>query len=338
MAPGGWGSPTPPNGYPATVSEGDVPGRGLVGRFRSLFKRRDGGRKANEPRRRPDQMDIRRAEGMYTVIPNRGGTEPMEEASSRMAIYLDETYNPAIDPFNENRYFAIGGFITDDPEQVDRYGAEYPDKMIPGTPEQRRAYVKRMRAESKGLTFEDDLRDTDYKYSTLNMDRPMELRFRLNEMNERLGGMYVAKVVTKIRDPGVDQYVYDEFGNEVLNEPYPDAHDMYGAILHDLLEDIQNRFPRTQFTLYVDPNTFVDEARLRLICNDFSTIKVGKVDSRKKKGGLRYADMIVGATVEDRKTCPQNDFATDMVTGYIINRNREPMDEGTIILSFLADE
>ena len=332
MAPGGWGSPTPPNGYPATISEGDEPGRGLVSRFRSLFKRRDGVRTA---KRRPDQMDIRRAEGMYEVVPNRDSPMRVEPPSDEMAIYLDETYGPTIEVDNLNPIFAIGGFITDDPEQVDRYGAEYPDMMLSGTPEKRRDHVRKNRVHSKGRLFEEDLRDIPYKYSMLNGERPLELQYRLNEMNERLGGMYVAKIVTKTKNPGMDQFVYDQFGNMALNEWYPDAHDMYGAVLHDLLEDIQGMFPGTRFTLYVDPNSFIDEERLRILCRDFSTIDIGKVDERKKKGGLRYADMIVGASVERMKRFPQNDFASDMMSDYIINKNPNPMCEGRILLSFV---
>lgn len=335
MAPGGWGSPTPPNGYPATVSEGDVPGRGLVGRFRSLFKRRDGLRTA---KRRPDQMDIRRAEGMYEVVPNRDSPMRVEPPSDEMAIYLDETYNPAIDADDRNPIFAIGGFITDDPEQVDCYGAEYPERMLSGTPEQRREHVRRNRIQSKGKVFEEDLRDTPYKYSMLNIERPQELKFRLMEMNDYLGGLYVAKIVRKNIDSGMEQHIDDGYGNIVANPLYPDVHDMYGAVLHDLLEDIQNQFPHTRFTLYVDPNTFVDDERLRMICGDFSTIRVGKVDERKKRGGLRYADMIVGASVEGLKEQPRNDFASRMVSEHIINRNIETIDEGMIILSFIPME
>lgn len=336
MAPGGWGSPTPPNGYPTTVSEGDVPGRGLVGRFRSLFKRREGGRTT---KRRPDQMDIRRAEGMYEVVPNRDSPMRVEPPSDEMAIYLDETYGPLLDPYNRNRLFAIGGFITDDPEQVDRYGAEYPDKMLTGSPEQRREHVRKYRRESNGTIFEEDIRNKEYKYSALNMDRPLELHFRLNEMNERLGGMYVAKVVIKTIDPGMDEYIFDDYGNRVLNPDYPDAHDMYGAVLHDLLEDIQNLFPHTHFTLYVDPNTYIEGERLRMICRDFSNIRVGKVDNRKINGGLRYADMIVGSMTECLKENPQNNYATKMVSEYVLNNNRKGDSnvarEGYIQLSFV---
>ena len=335
MAPGGWGSPTPPNGYPATVSEGDVPGRGLVGRFRSLFKRRDGVRTA---KRRPDQMDIHRADGMYEVVPNRDSPMRVEPPSDEMAIYLDETYNPAIDADDRNPIFAIGGFITDDPEQVDRYGAEYPDMLLSGTPEGRREHIQKNRYKAQRRLYEEDLRDVPYKYSMLNLDRPLELQFRLNEVGEHLGGMYVAKIVRKNIDSGMEQQIDDGYGNMVANPLYPDVHDMYGAVLHDLLEDIQNQFPHTRFTLYVDPNTFVDDERLRMICRDFSTIRVGKVDERKKRGGLRYADMIVGASVERLKEQPRNDFASKMVSEHIINRNLETMDEGKIILSFIPTE
>ena len=331
MASRGWGSPTPSRGYPPVVSEGDVPGRGFADRLRSLFKRRDGQRTA---KRRPDQMDIRRADGMYEVVPNRDAPMDVDLPSDEMAIYLDETYNPAIDADDRNPIFAIGGFITDDPEQVDRYGLEYPDRMLSGTPEQRREHVRRNRIKSKGQVFEEDLRDTPYKYSMLNIERPPELRFRLMEMNDRLGGLYVAKIIRKNIDSGMGQYIDDSFGNNVPNPYYPDVHDMYGAVLHDLLEDIQNQFPHTRFTLYVDPNTFIDDERLRIICRDFSTIRVGRVDERKKRGGLRYADMIVGASVEGLKEQPRNDFASKMVSKHIINRNLEAMDEGMITLSF----
>lgn len=335
MAPGGWGSPTPPNGYPATVSEGDVPGRGLVGRFRSLFKRRDGLRTA---KRRPDQMDIRRAEGMYEVVPNRDEPLDVQLPSDRMAIYLDETYGPALDPNNENQLFAIAGFLTDDPEQVDRFASQYPESFLSGTPEQRRERVRRIRVESRGSKFEEDIHDKPYKYSMLNGERPLELQYRINEMNERLGGMYVAKVVKKVRHPRITECVTDGYGNRILNEGYPDSHDMYGAVLHDLLEDIQNQFPDTMFTLYLDPSSFMDEDRLYAVCRGFSTIRVGKVDARKKNGGLRYADMIVGSSVEPYKNRPENDFASTMVSKHIINRNIETMDEGLIILSFIPTE
>ena len=336
MASWGWGLPTPSRAYPPAVSEGDVRGRGFADRIRSIFKRRDGQRTA---KRRPDQMDIRRADGMYEVVPNRDAPMEVDLPSDEMAIYLDETYGPALDPDNENQLFAIAGFLTDDPEQVDRYGAEYPSMFLEGTPDHRREYIRRMRRESKGVNFEEDIRNKPYKYSMLNGERPLELRYRLNEVNERLGGMYVAKVVKKVRYPRIGEYVIDDYGNKVLNEAYPDSHDMYGAVLHDLLEDIQNQFPDTMFTLYLDPSSFMDEARLRMVCADFSTIKIGKVDSRKKNGGLRYADMIVGSSVESHKNRPENDFATAIISEHVLNRNRKQFpEEGYIILSFVQTE
>lgn len=330
MSTPGWGSPTPSGRYPS------VSGRRWPSiRFGSLFRGRSEGKNR---RRRPDQMDIRRAEGMYEVIPNNCVVPTTDRTRGNMTIYLDETYGSAINPRDENRIFAIGGFLTDDPDQVDRYASELPTTFLGGTPEQRRTRVRRIRSESGGRKFEDSIHDRPYKYYTLNDHRPDELRFRINEMNERLDGMYVAKVVLKTRDPSMDEYIDDGFGNLVLNGAYPDSHDMYGAVLHDLLEDIQNLYPHTQFDLYLDPSSFMDWERLKVVCSDFSTITPRRVDVSKKDGGLRYADLIVGAMVECRKENPSNDFATEMVSGRIINRNRtgshRPEPKGFIILSY----
>lgn len=326
----GWGSPTPSGRYPS------VSGRRWPSiRFGSLFGGRSEGKNR---RRRPDQMDIRRAEGMYEVIPNDHAVPTTDRTRVNMAIYLDETYSPTIDPKDENTLFAIGGFLTDDPDQIDRYAGELPATFLGGTPEQRRTRVRKIRSESGGRKYEDSIHDRPYKYSMLNEQRPGELRFRINEMNERLGGMYVAKVVLKTRSPPMDEYIDDGFGNLVLNEAYPDSHDMYGAVLHDLLEDIQNLYPHTQFDLYLDPSSFMDWERLKVVCRDFSTITPRKVDGTKKNGGLRYADIVVGAMVESRKKVPLNDYATESVSELIVNRNRMGLHQsetrGSIILSF----
>lgn len=120
------------------------------------------------------------------------------------------------------------------------------------------------------------------------------------------------------RQSDIGRILFPRFYN---NPVFPTSHDMYAAVLEELLDDIVAMYPNAWFDLYLDPNTTMDLDRLNWICQKYPNITPRAVPSDMEDGSLRVADFIIGASMEKTRSDPIDGMDTKLMTGRIRNRN-----------------